>query len=46
MQIKAAPAACYRKPHMDETEDPEALRRLAVLDKIEVLRAAGTPLAA
>jgi len=45
MQIKAAPAACYRKLHIDETGDPEALRRLALLDKIEVLRAAGTPLA-
>ena len=44
MQIKSAPAACYRKLHIDETEHPEALRRLALLDKIGVLRAAGTPL--
>ena len=45
MQIKPAPVSCYRKVHVDETEDPEALRRLALLDKVEVMRAAGTPLA-
>ena len=45
MQIKPAPAACYRKPRVDETDHPAALERKRKLDKVEELRDAGATLA-
>ena len=41
MQIKPAPASCYRKPRIDETDHPEARRRLAILAKVAALRERG-----
>ena len=44
MQVKPAPASCYRKPRVDETDHPVALERLRVLKKIDALRADGLKL--
>ena len=44
MQIKPAPVSCYRKPRIDETDHPEARRRLAILTKVAALRARGVSL--
>ena len=44
MQIKPAPASCYRKPRIDETDHPEARRRLAILAKVDAFRARGVSL--
>ena len=45
MQIKPAPSACYRRPRVDETDDPTALERKRKLDKVAELREAGATLA-
>ena len=45
MQIKPAPSACYRRPRVDETDDPVALERKRKLDKVEELRAEGLTVA-
>ncbi len=37
MQFKPAPASCYRKPRVDETNCPTAKERLRLLGKIEAL---------
>ena len=44
MQIKPAPVSCYRKPRIDETDHPEARRRLAILTKVAALRERGVSL--
>ena len=45
MQIKPAPAACYRRPRVDETDHPVALERKRKLDKMEELRGEGLTVA-
>lgn len=37
MQVKPAPASCYRKPRVDETNCPTAKERLRLLGRIEAL---------
>ena len=44
MQVKPAPASCYRKPRVDETDHPVALERLRVLKRIDALREDGLKL--
>ena len=47
MQVKPAPASCYRKPRVDETDCPTAGERLRLLVKVEALvKEDGIPLAA
>ena len=41
---QAAPASCYRKLRIDETDHPEARRRQAILTKVDALRARGMSL--
>ena len=38
MQVKPAPASCYRRPRVDGTDDPTALERLRRIERIDTLR--------